>query len=155
MYSWIVFLHVAGAFGFLLAHGVSVAVLLRLRTERKRDRITTLLDLSSSSMTGFYASIVVLLAAGTLAGFIGNWWRMVWIWASLGLFLAIAAAMYPLATAYLRRVRAAVGKRPSGAPMASDEEIDEVLGSGRPVLIAVIGFGGLLVILWMMMFKPF
>lgn len=155
MYSWIVFLHVAGAFGFLLAHGVSVAVLLRLRTERKRDRITTLLDLSSSSMTGFYASIVVLLAAGTLAGFIGNWWRMVWIWASLGLFLAIAAAMYPLATAYLRRVRAAVGKRPSGAPMASDEEIDELLGSGRPVLIAVIGFGGLLVILWMMMFKPF
>jgi Predicted integral membrane protein (DUF2269) len=155
MYSWIVFLHVAGAFGFLLAHGVSVAVLLRLRSERKRDRITTLLDLSSSSMTGFYASIVVLLAAGTLAGFIGNWWRMVWIWASLGLFLAIAAAMYPLATAYLRRVRAAVGKRPSGAPMASDEEIDEVLGSGRPVLIAVIGFGGLLVILWMMMFKPF
>ena len=155
MYSWIVFLHVAGAFGFLLAHGVSVSVLLRLRTERKRDRITTLLDLSSSSMTGFYASIVVLLAAGTLAGFIGNWWRMVWIWASLGLFLAIAAAMYPLATAYLRRVRAAVGKRPSGAPMASDEEIDELLGSGRPVLIAVIGFGGLLVILWMMMFKPF
>ncbi|HET9415906.1 MAG TPA: DUF2269 family protein [Candidatus Limnocylindria bacterium] len=155
MYSWIVFLHVAGAFGFLLAHGVSVAVLLRLRTERKRDRITTLLDLSSSSMTGFYASTVVLLAAGTLAGFVGNWWRMVWIWASLGLFLAIAAAMYPLATAYLRRVRAAVGKRPSGAPMASDEEIDELLGSGRPVLIAVIGFGGLLVILWMMMFKPF
>ena len=155
MYSWIVFLHVAGAFGFLLAHGVSVAVLLRLRTERKRDRITTLLDLSSSSMTGFYASTVVLLAAGTLAGFVGNWWRMVWIWASLGLFLAIAASMYPLATAYLRRVRAAVGKRPSGAPMASDEEIDELLGSGRPVLIAVIGFGGLLVILWMMMFKPF
>jgi hypothetical protein len=155
MYSWIVFLHVAAAFGFLLTHGVSVAVLLRLRTERKRERITTLLDLSSSSMTGFYASIVVLLAAGTLAGFVGNWWRMVWIWASLGLFLVIAAAMYPLATAYFRRLRAAVGKRPSGAPMASDEELDELLGSGRPVLIAVIGFGGLLVILWMMMFKPF
>lgn len=155
MYPWIVFLHVAGAFGFLLAHGVSVAVLLRLRTERNRARITTLLDLSSSSMTGFYASIVVLLAAGTLAGFIGNWWRMGWIWASLGLFLVIAAAMYPLATTYFRRLRAAVGKRPSGAPVASDEELDELLGSGRPALIAVIGFGGILIILWMMMFKPF
>lgn len=155
MYPWIVFLHVAGAFGFLLAHGVSVAVLLRLRNERKRERITTLLELSSSSMTGFYVSIALLLGAGTLAGFIGNWWRMGWIWVSLGLFLAIAGAMYPLATTYFRRVRAAVGKRPSGAPVASDEEVDELLASGRPVLIAVIGFGGLLVILWMMMFKPF
>ncbi|MDQ2674610.1 MAG: DUF2269 domain-containing protein [Chloroflexota bacterium] len=155
MYPWIVFLHVAGAFGFVLAHGVSVAVLMRLRTERNRQRITTLLDLSSSSMTGFYASVVVLLAAGTLAGFMLNWWRMVWIWASLGLFLAIAVAMYPLATTYFRRVRAAVGKRPSGAPMASDEELDELLSSGRPALIAVIGFGGILVILWMMILKPF
>jgi hypothetical protein len=155
MYPWVVFLHVAGAFGFLMSHGVSVAVLLRLRTERKRERITTLLELSSSSMTAFYGSIVVLLAAGTLAGFMGNWWRMGWIWASLALFLTIAGAMYPLATTYFRRVRAAIGKRPSGAPFASDEELDELLGSGRPMLIAAIGFGGLLVILWMMMFKPF
>lgn len=155
MYPWVVFLHVAGAFGFLLAHGVSVAVLFRLRTERKRGRITALLELSSSSMTAFYVSIAVLLGAGILAGFIGNWWRMLWIWASLGLFIVIAGAMYPLATTYFRRVRAAVGMRPSGAPIASDEEVDELLASTRPMLIAVVGFGGLLVILWMMMFKPF
>jgi uncharacterized membrane protein len=155
MYPWVVFLHVAGVFGFLLAHGASVAVMFRLRTERKRDRILTLLELSSTSMTAFYASIVVLLTAGILAGFIGNWWRMLWIWVSLVLFIAIAAAMYPLATSYFRRIRRAVGSRPSGAPMASDEEMDELLTSTRPLIIASVGFGGLLVILWLMLFKPF
>jgi hypothetical protein len=155
MYSWVVFLHVAGVFGFLLAHGVSVAVLFRLRTERERERISTLIELSSSSMTGFYASIVVLLTAGIIAGFIGNWWRMGWIWVSLGLFIAIAVAMYPLATAYFRQLRRAIGLRASGAPMASDEELDELLASGRPLVIAAVGFGGLLLILWMMIFKPF
>lgn len=155
MYLWVVFLHVAGAFGFLLAHGVSVAVLFRLRTERKRERIRALLELSSSSLSGFYASIMLLLGAGILAGFLGHWWDRAWIWTALGLFIAIAIAMYPLATAYLRRVRAAVEVRPSGEPMAADEELDELLGSGRPVTIAVIGFGGIAVILWLMILKPF
>ncbi len=155
MYPWVVFLHVAGVFGFLLAHGASVTVMFRLRTERERERIVTLLDLSSTSMLAFYASIVVLLAAGILAGFIGNWWRMLWIWVSLGLFLAIAVAMYPLASTYFRRVRRAVGSRPSGAPMASDEELDELLTSTRPLIIALVGFGGILAILWLMLFKPF
>lgn len=155
MYSWVVFLHVAGVFGFLVAHGASVAVMFRLRTERRRDRIATLVELSGTSMTAFYASIVVLLAAGILAGFIGNWWRMLWIWVSLGLFLVVAAAMYPLGSGYFRRVRTAVEMRPSGAPMASDEEVDEILASSRPLIIALIGFGGIVVILWMMMFKPF
>ncbi len=81
--------------------------------------------------------------------------RSLWIWVSLGLFIAIAGAMYPLASGYFRRVRTAVGKRQSGAPMASDEEIDELLSSSRPLVIAFVGFGGILVILWLMLFKPF
>ncbi|MGH2446642.1 MAG: DUF2269 family protein [Candidatus Limnocylindria bacterium] len=155
MYPWVVFLHVAGAFGFVLAHGVSVSVMFRLRTERKRERIETLIELSSTSMTAFYASILLLLGAGILAGFIGSWWRMLWIWVSLGLFIAIAVAMYPLASSYFRRVRAAVGTRQSGAPVASDEEVDELLASSRPLIIALVGYGGILVILWLMIFKPF
>jgi uncharacterized membrane protein len=155
MYSWVVFLHVAGVFGFLLAHGASVAAMFKLRTERKRERIRTLIELSATSMTAFYASIVVLLGAGIVAGFIGNWWRMLWIWISLGLFLVIAGSMYPLASGYFRRIRIAVETRPSGAPMASAEEIDELLGSSRPLLVALVGFGGILVILWLMILKPF
>jgi uncharacterized membrane protein len=155
MYPWIVFLHIVGVFGFLLSHGASVAVLFRLRKERDRQRIETLLELSGASMLGFYASIVVLLAAGIAAGFVGNWWRMSWIWLSLGLFLAISVAMYVMATRYFRRIRTAAATRPSGAPMASDEELDELLGSGRLPAIALVGYGGIVVILWLMIFKPF
>jgi uncharacterized membrane protein len=155
VYQWIVFLHILGAFGFILAHGVSVAVLFKLRAERDRDRIRTLIELSGASMRGFYASIAVLLGAGIVAGFMGNWWRMLWIWLSLGLFLAVAVLMFPLATLYFRRISNAVQMRPSGAPMASDEEIDELLRSRRPAVIAAIGFGGFIAILWLMRFKPF
>jgi hypothetical protein len=155
MYPWVVFLHIAGVFGFLLAHGASVAVLFKIRKERDREKIRTLLELSGASMVGFYASIIVLLAAGVIAGFLGNWWGMLWIWLSLGLFLAISALMYPLGTRYFRKISDAVTLRPSGAPMASDEEIESLLRSARPILIAVIGFGGILVILWLMLFKPF
>ena len=155
MYAWLVFLHIAGAFGFLLFHGASVMVLLRLRRERDRERIRTLLDLSSASMIGFYVSIVVLLVGGIGAGFVGQWWGRLWIWASLGLFIAIAVLMYPLGRVAFRRIRQAIAMRPSGAPMASDEEIDELLRSPRLVLLAAIGSGGILVILWLMVFKPF
>jgi uncharacterized membrane protein len=155
MYPWVVFLHIAGVFGFLLSHGASVAVLFKIRKERDRERIRTLLELSGASMVGFYVSIAVLLAAGVIAGFLGNWWGMLWIWLSLGLFLAISALMYPFGTRYFRKISDAVAMRPSGAPMASDEEIESLLRSGRPILLAVIGFGGILVILWLMIFKPF
>ena len=35
MYSWIVFVHVLGVFGFLLAHGAAAVVAFRLRGERE------------------------------------------------------------------------------------------------------------------------
>jgi uncharacterized membrane protein len=155
MYQWLVFLHIAGVFGFLMFHGVSVGVLVRLRRERDRERIRTLLELSGASMIGFYVSTVVLLAGGILAGFAGNWWGRLWIWVSLALFLAIAGLMYPLGSRTFRRIGQAVSMRPSGAPMASDEEIDELLRSRRLVVLAAIGYGGILVILWLMVFKPF
>jgi uncharacterized membrane protein len=155
MYPWIVFLHIAGVFGFLLSHGAAVAVLFRLRKERDRQAIQTLLELSSASMLGFYASIAVLLVAGIAAGFVGNWWRMIWIWLSLGLFLAISVSMYVMASRYFRRIRTAAATRPSGAPMASNEELDELLRSGRLPAIALIGYVGIVVILWLMVFKPF
>jgi uncharacterized membrane protein len=155
MYSWFVFAHIAGVLGFMLAHGVSVAVLLGLRRERDRARIATLLDLSGGSIIALYVSVLLLLGGGIAAGFAGNWWTKGWIWVSLGLFLAIAVSMYPLGSGYFRRIRGAVGMRPSGAPMVSDEELDELLRSSRAAALALIGFGGIVVILWLMVFKPF
>jgi uncharacterized membrane protein len=74
---------------------------------------------------------------------------------SLVLFAVTAVAMYFLASRYFRRIGDAVGTRPSGAPMASDEELDELLRSRRATAIAVLGYGAVLVILWLMLLKPF
>jgi hypothetical protein len=164
MYQFWVFIHLVGVFGFLLAHGVSAAVTMSLRRERDPQRIQALLELSSWTLGGFYISILILLAGGITAGFLGHWWGDGWIWAALGVLVAMMVAMYGLASTYYRRVRQAVGLQTSSqaqkqgilpGPPASPEELSSLLRSSRPLLIIVVGIGGLLLILWLMVFKPF
>jgi NADH:ubiquinone oxidoreductase subunit 2 (subunit N) len=162
MYRWIVYLHVLGSFGFLLAHGASAFVAFRLRAERNLERIRTLLDLSVFSYNFMYLSLLALLAAGVIAGFMGRWWRMGWIWAALGVLVVVSVLMSVVGSLYYHRVRQAVGLPYRGsrglqppAEPASPGEIDALLRSSRPAWLAAIGGGGLAVILWLMMFKPF
>jgi hypothetical protein len=47
---------------------------------------------------------------------------------------------------------------PNGAnpiPPAPREELDAILAEGKPVLLTVIGYGGVALIAWLMMSKPF
>ena len=162
MYPWIVFLHVAATFGFVLAHGASAAAAFALRRERNPERIRALLILSTSTFNVMYLSLLVLLASGIAAGVMGRWWGRGWIWASLGVLIAIMVGMTIFGTSLYGPVRKAVGleffenwrPHPPIEP-ASAEEIDSLLSRGQPVLLTIIGYGGLLIILWLMMFKPF
>jgi MFS family permease len=162
MYTWFVFLHVLGAFGFLLAHGASASAAFALRHERNLDRVRALLELSANSYGVMYLSLLVLLVSGIIAGFIGQWWGWGWIWASLALLVAILLAMGGLGSRIYGKARKAVGlpyfenwkTQPPREP-ASAEQIDGLLAKGNPVLLSVIGYGGFAVITWLMMFKPF
>ncbi len=49
VYQWLVFLHIAGVFGFLLTHGASAMVSFRLRADRDVNVIRALLTESGSS----------------------------------------------------------------------------------------------------------
>lgn len=150
MYRWWKLVHLVGAFGFVLAHGVSAGVAMRLRRERQPDRVRALLDLSAASRGLFYGSTVVLLVGGIVTGFLGHWWGQGWIWASLGLLVVLMGAAAGLAVPYYRRVRAAVAD-----PRPDAGELDRLLSSPRPLVIAWVGAGGLLVLLWLMTLKPF
>ncbi len=151
MYRWLVFVHVVGVFGFLLTHGASVLVTFTIRRERNPERLSALLDLSARSITAFYVSILVLLAGGIAAGFVGRWWGQAWIWTALVLLVATMGAMYAIAMPYFRKLRATL----SSTKPAAATELERLQSLRVPELLTVIGFGSLLVILWLMMFKPF
>jgi hypothetical protein len=162
MYRWWVFLHIVGAFGFVLAHGASAVVALRLRGERDVERVRALLDLSSASLGAMYGSLLLLLAAGIVAGFLGHWWGRAWIWTALGLLVLLIVAMYALASTYYTKVREAAGlqtyqqKKKGIEPRPpSLEELAAILDSSRALLILAVGVVGLLLILWLMVLKPF
>ena len=162
MYPWIVFLHVAGAFGFMLAHGTSVAVAFALHKERNLDRARALLELSRGTFSLMYGSILVLLAGGITAGFMGSYWGRGWIWAAIATLVIIMAVMGRFGTVYYSELHKAVGlpytermkPQPAVEPVGP-EELSALLAQGKPALLTGVGLGGLVIILWLMMFKPF
>jgi plastocyanin len=154
MYEWWVFLHVVGVFGFLASHGVSMGVLVRLRSERDPVRVDELLQLSGRTTAMFYVFLVVLIGAGIVAGFLGDWWSQGWIWGGIGTLIIVIGVMYGIASPYYKRVRTITQAMVGGSQAVGPEEYDEVLRSGKPVAVMVVGVLGLLVILYFMMFKP-
>jgi hypothetical protein len=159
LYPWLVFLHIAGAFLFVMAHGVSAVVAFRLRAERDAGRMTALLDLSATSVGVMYIGLLVLLVAGVIAAINRNWFSQGWPWAAIIVLVVVAAAMYLMASRYYSEIRTALGlpsmnvKEPP--PPRPVEEVVRLLDTKQPEQIAAVGFAGLLVILWLMILKPF
>jgi hypothetical protein len=161
LYQWIVLLHVTAAFTFAIAHGVSAGVALKLRSEREIPRVQALLDLSQFSTNGMYVSIFVLVIAGVAAAFIAGLWGRVWIWAAIVVLVLMFAAMYARAATWFRDLRRAAGQayetgkdaQPAERPDAA--RLATLTASSRPMEVAAIGYGGLVLILWLMVMKPF
>ena len=161
MYDWIVLLHIIGAFLFVIAHGASIWAVNAIRRESQPARIAALADLSGMSLGAAYVGLLLLLVGGIWAGIYQSWFSSGWIWAALGVFIVIAVLMYVIATPYFRKLRIALGQprmAPKDAPppvAASDAEIAAIAASAPAVPLDVVGFLGLVVILWLMVAKPF
>lgn len=165
MYSWIVFVHVLGVFGFLLAHGAAAVVAFRLQGEREVERVRALLDLSRGSRTVANLSMLISIIAGIAAGFMGKWWGHLWIWASLVLLVLIAVSMNILGTRSLDGIRRLVQPNeplsdakkntPPSPATPADQQLADMLAATHPMLMTISGSVGLALILWLMMFKPF
>lgn len=160
IYPWLVLLHVLFVFGFLLFHGVSMNVFFALKRVRDISQIRTLLMLSGSTFPIMEGCLLLLIVTGVIDGFAGSWWGKGWIWAGLILLVLIYGAMSGLGTQRLNRIRQGVGlpsvyrQPPSATPLSADE-LDTLLNRLNPVALMIIGFGGIAIITWLMMFKPF
>lgn len=163
VYSWIKFVHVLAVLGFMAAHGASVSVSFKLRGEHDRGRVRALLDVSGAYLRAMYGSLLVLVLAGVAAGLLGGWFtKSLWIWVSLALLFGIMVAMYYLATSPFSELRKAAGlpymigsRRQPPVDPVSEDELVTLISKGRPWPLAVVGFGGIAIIAFLMMFKPF
>jgi hypothetical protein len=162
LHPWFVYLHIAGVFGFLMAHGVSAGVALRLGSEREPERIRALLDLSGHAIRFMYLALLLLLAGGVAAGFSGGWWGQLWIWAALVVLVLIFVGMQVRGSGYYTSLRKAIGaqyfegrKVQPPLPPKSAEEIAALVSPARGMELLGIGVVGLLIILWLMVLKPF
>lgn len=162
MYREIVFIHVLASIIFFMAHGASAAMAFRLRHEKSLERIRALLDLSRAAVPVAYYALMSLVLAGIAAGLMGNWFSQGWIWASMALLVFLWFGMVGYAVRFYTPVRKAVGlpyrnhsgEQPAGEP-ASAEEIAALIQASRPALLAGSSFILIVIILWLMMFKPF
>lgn len=164
MYRLLLFIHVGSAIGFLLFHGATASVMFALKRERDPARLQGLLALRDRAEGAWGLPMVVMIISGVILGFMGRWWSQGWIWASLGAFAVILFAMSGFGRMYIERTWHAIDPAGHDPPMKKDnrdgvpatrEELSAFLATGRPVLLTVIGVGGLGLILWFMMFKPF
>ncbi len=147
--------HMLGVFGFVGTHGVSMFVLWQVRKERDRAKLAELISLSGQTALPMYVSLAVLLVggigAGTTFGLFTDWWMTT----ALLILIVEIGLMSAIAKPYFRRITEATALRPSGVPRVSDEELESLLTSGEPMIITLTGAAGLLIILWLMIFKPF
>lgn len=160
MYQTMVFLHVLGVIVFVLGHGASIAVAFRLRKEVEHARIAAMLDVSSWSTGLMYLGLLLTIVPGIVLGFLGSYWGTWWLWVSIGLLVLVMGAMYGVASPYYLKLRAATGATVPPAAKAKLEGLDpegavaSLAASSRPMVLAIIGGVGLVVILWLMIAQP-
>jgi 4-hydroxybenzoate polyprenyltransferase len=142
MYQWIVFIHIASVLGLLLVHPVTVAF--HLKEERNDTRIRELLEVSEAASALRWIFFALTLLSGVVLGFLGSWWSSAWIWAALAIFVLIGVVMNLYGGRMIDRI----------ADTRDDAEMERLLSRFRPSILAVTGTGGLLLILYLMLFKP-
>jgi hypothetical protein len=158
MYAWVVYLHVTVVFIFLLQHGAEIISTFKLREQKEPDGIfatySFMPDNNSRNLRITYSLIII---TGAVAGFMVPWWRQGWMWTALGLMIVMWIVMNRVGGSYLNAVDAitdhAVKNRDDKT--AIDKFRSDLKARREPEIMTVISVIGGLIILWLMMFKPF
>jgi hypothetical protein len=160
MYQWLLYAHIGSVLLFVLAHGASAAMALRLKAEPSADGIKALVVLSTLSSQAMYPLLILVALTGIWLGAAGGWFGRAWIWAAIvvlvltiGLMNAMGRQYHPL------RVAAGLGRGSDrgreAVPPAASDEVRRIALSTRPLPITALGLVALALLLWLMILKPF
>lgn len=149
------FTHLIGVLLFMLAHGTSVAVLLRLRKTREPNELRSLLTASGATMPALYVGFLMLLGGGIGAGVSGGWWSdgflaAGWLWSSILILFLVSAQMSMMPGKAFRESRALLAEDP-----VDRSALEETLAKASPHLTLTIGAAALMGITYLMIAKPF
>ena len=159
---WLIFLHTLSAFTFFLGHGTSVAMAYQIRKEKDFARIRAMLDLSESTLIIMGIAFLIMGLSGLIMPFILKLWGKGWIWASIVLMLIVFVQMAVMNEKRYKILRKLVGLPyrqgnkilPAEAP-ASQAEVEAHIKKLNVGELIVVGYVIPMVVLWLMVFKPF
>jgi small-conductance mechanosensitive channel len=153
MYSWFVVLHVLGLVVFLASHGVAMWVAFRPRTERERAVVRAMLGMSALASRLAYVGLLALGIGGIGAAAAANLLTTSWVVASYVVLAVVLLAMFGIAAPYYYGLRDALDGTDKVARL-DDEALAARLRSRRPDILAVIGGGGLAILVLLMTLRP-
>ncbi len=159
---WLIFLHTLSAFTFFLAHGASIAMAFKLRSETDLARIRALLDLSMYTVPVMFFSFLAMGLTGLVMPFILNIWNRGWIWASIVLMVAVFFHMVFMNEKRYKHLRRMVGLPymirgthfPAETP-ASQTDVEVYIKKLKVTDLIIVGYVIPMIVLWLMVFKPF
>ena len=145
LYIWLKFIHILSVGGFLFVHGIAggTAFLLRAPITATTRGLLHMSQVTAQASNPF---LLLIIITGVWMTFAGHWSGQVWPWAALVLLVATIGFMFYVARPYYQARDAA------GGP---DEAMATHLSSTRPQLAAGVGGVALLLLIVLMVFKPF
>jgi len=153
MYQWLVFVHLIGLVLFVAMHGVAMFMAFRLRTEREPATAKVLLGMSSRANQVMYLGFLLLGLGGLGAAGQAGLLVAPWIVASYVVLIVVFIAMYALGAGFYYPLREALEGK-DGTPPLDSAALVARLQNRRPEALALFGFGGLAILVWLMVFKP-
>jgi len=158
MYQWIVFLHVTAIFVFLVQHAVEIFVTFRLRQQQEPEGVfATYAFMLNNNTRNLRITYSLIILTGGIAGFMAPWWKQGWMWTALGMMIVIWIVMGRIGPIYLTAVDTITNQamQDKADLSALDKFRSDLKARREPEVMAVTSVIGLLIILWLMMFKPF
>ncbi len=158
MYQWVVFLHVTVIFIFLIQHAAEIFVTFKLRQQNEPEGIFATYSFTlANNSRNLRITYLLIIVTGMAAGFISTWWRQGWMWTALGVMILIWIVMNRVGGHYLTAVDAITDHavKNKDDKTALDKFRSDLKARREPEILTVTSVIGGLVILWLMMFKPF